>query len=425
MNFFECMEFGRAQELIDARLAGSVVGSEAVELLLALGRVTAEEIRAREDLPPFSRSSVDGYAVRSADTFGANESAPALLEIIGAIEMGQSANGEIVSGTAAAIPTGGMLPAGADAVVMLEYAEQPDGQSLLVQRMVAPHENVITRGEDVTAGTVIVRAGLRLTSRHIGMLAASGCQRVMVRKKIKVALISTGDELVDISETPAVGKIRDVNSYSLYALLTEMGCEVEPFGIVKDSYEHYLACLTQAAAACQMVVISGGSSVGTKDFTIPAIQALPGPGVILHGLAVKPGKPTIFGMTGAVPLFGLPGHPVAAFMICSRLVARAVARLNGMQPAGKHAAGWTAVLTRNIASAPGRDDFVNVRLVPQANGYAAEPILGKSGLLAVLLQSDGVVHIPAGKSGLYKGETVLVQTMTADAEGSGCDLEEK
>jgi len=416
MDFFECMEFGKAQELIDDRLGKNIVGSERVELLLALGRVTAEEIRAREDMPPFARSTVDGYAVRSADTFGANDAAAALFELIGEIAMGQAASMEIVPGTAVAIPTGGMLPPGADAVVMLEYAEQPDGQTLLVQRMVAPNENVIVRGEDIAAGALIVKAGIQITPRHIGMLAACGCQQLMVRKKIKVALISTGDELVDISEIPAVGQIRDVNSYSLSALLTEMGCAVEPFGIIKDSYERFLDCLMKAVADCQMVVISGGSSVGTKDFTIPAIQALPGPGIMMHGLAVKPGKPTIFAMTGSVPIFGLPGHPVAAFMVCSQLVARAVQRLNGMQPADHPNNGSPAVLSRNIASAPGRDDFVNVRLVPQANGCAAEPLIGKSGLLMVLMQSDGVVHIPAGKSGLYKGETVIVQTMTAGAE---------
>ena len=407
MDFLHCMEFDKAQAILCEQLDGSLVAGELVELSLALGRITSEEIRATEDLPPFARSTVDGYAVRCEDTFGASESAAALFSVLGEVLMGQETKLELHPGEAAVIPTGGMLPAGADAVVMLEYTEQPDPQTLLVQRTVAPNENVVTRGEDVTAGAAIIDRGIRLTPQHIGLLAACGCDRLRVRKKIKVALISSGDELVDIHVSPAFGQIRDVNSYSLAALLSELGCEVERIGIVKDSFEQFLSSLSKAVTNCQMVVISGGSSVGAKDFTVPAMQALGEPGILIHGLAIKPGKPTIFGMAGKVPVFGLPGHPVAALTVCGQLVAAAIHRMTGVKP-GAVSQGIPAVLTRNIASAPGRDDFVNVRLVKGVDGYAAEPVFGKSGLISIMTQADGVVHIPAEKSGLYEGERVIV-----------------
>ncbi len=407
MDFLHCMELNEAQRLMEENLTESLVGEELVELPEAFGRITSEDIRATEDLPPFARSTVDGYAVRSEDTFGASESAGALFTIIGEVSMGKETKLELGPGEAVTVPTGGMLPGGADAVVMLEYTERPDEQTLLIQRMVAPNENVMTRGEDITAGACIVRQGVRITPQHIGLLAACGCHHLKVREKIKVALISSGDELVDIHDTPAFGQIRDVNSYSLAAMLTEMGCEVERVGIVKDSYGHFLSSLSDAVANFQMVLISGGSSVGTKDFTVPAMQALGGPGILIHGLAIKPGKPTIFGMVGRVPVFGLPGHPVAALTVCGQLVAAAVHQMTGLQRTST-AGGVPAVLGRNIASAPGRDDFVQVRLKKSTEGLVAEPVFGKSGLISIMAQADGIIRIPAAKSGLYEGEQVFV-----------------
>lgn len=415
MEYLHCMEFAQAQQLLCAQLDGTLLGAEMVELPAALGRVTAEAVTATEDLPPFARSTVDGYAVRSEDTFGANESAGALLSISGEIAMGQETSLEIRSGEAAAIPTGGMLPGGADAVVMLEYTERPDEAVLLVQRAVAPTENVMTRGEDIAAGACIVARGVRITPQHIGLLAACGCERLLVREKLKVAVISSGDELVDIHQTPKFGQIRDVNSYSLSAMLSELGCEVERIGIVKDSYEHFFASLSDAVSYFQMVVISGGSSVGAKDFTVPAMRALGEPGILIHGLAIKPGKPTIFGMVGSVPVFGLPGHPVAAMMVCGQLVAAAVRQMTGMR-ASSAGGGIPAVMARNVASAPGRDDFIQVRLEKRAAQLVAVPILGKSGLIGIMAQADGVIRIPAEKSGLYEGEPVFVYKTTDGME---------
>ena len=415
MEYLHCIEFTQAQRLIDANMDKSLLGTEVVALSAALGRIASEAVRATEALPPFARSTVDGYAVRSEDAFGATESAGALFSMIGEVEMGEETKLQLRSGEAAAIPTGGMMPIGADAVVMLEYTERPDPQTLLIQKMVAPNENVMTRGEDIAEGACIIEKGTRITPQDIGLLAACGCDRLTVREKLKVAVISSGDELVDIHQSPKFGQIRDVNSYSLAAMLTELGCEVERIGIVKDSYEHFFASLSDAVSYFHMVVISGGSSVGAKDFTVPAMQALGEPGIIIHGLAIKPGKPTIFGMVGSVPVFGLPGHPVAALMVCGQLVTAAIRQMTGerMKTAVR---GVPATLARNIASAPGRDDFIQVRLEMRDGKLTAVPILGKSGLISIMAQADGVICIPAEKSGLYEGEQVFVYRTTDGME---------
>lgn len=406
MDFLHCMELDQAQDLIRRTIQGIVIGEEIVGLEDALGRVTAEEIPATEDLPPFSRSTVDGYAVRSSDTFGASDAAAAFLSIVGEVQMGQLAIGLVGPGQASIVPTGGMLPAGADAVVMVEHTEQPDSQTVLVQRAVAPGENIIQRGEDIACGTTIVEKGVRITPQLIGLLAACGCSRLLVKRKIKVAVLSSGDELVDVNEIPAMGQMRDVNSYSLSALLKALGCEVYRMGIVRDNYETFVSRLTDAVAQCQLVIISGGSSVGAKDFGVTAMAALGAPGILIHGLAIKPGKPTIFAMAGKVPIFGLPGHPVAALTVCGELVAAAIRQMSGQVASAEM--GIPAILSRNIASAPGRDDFINVRLVRRDGGYVAEPVLGKSGLISIMAKADGLLHVPMEQSGLYEGDSVVI-----------------
>ena len=407
MEFIQCMPLDQARDLIISSLKGIQVNKETVPLIDALGRITTEDIIARENLPPFSRSTVDGYAVRSADTFGASETSPSLFSLAGEILMGQQTDIVLQSGQAAAIPTGGMLPAEADAVVMLEYTERPDDHTLLVLKTAAPGENVVVKGEDLQAGSVVVPQGQRLAPQHIGALAASGCTDVPVCKKLQVAIISTGDELVDINETLGFGKIRDINSYAIGAMLSETGCQVKLLGIVRDSYDQFHTALSEAVSTSQMVVISGGSSVGARDFTVKALGALGTPGVLLHGIALKPGKPTIYGMVNKVPVFGLPGHPVAAMTVCHQLVKPAARMLMGQQEAEK-ATAIPARLVRNVASTPGRDDFINIRLTKQDDQYIAEPILGKSGLVSTMAQADGLMHIPADKSGVYDGETVEV-----------------
>jgi len=407
MDFFQCISLSEAQDLIMDRLTGMAVDSEIVDLPDALGRIVAENIMAKEDLPPFSRSTVDGFAVRSADTFGASESSPALFSIIGKVMMGEESTIELQSGQTVEIPTGGMLPAGADAVVMLEYTEQHDESDVMVLKMVAPGDNLVGKGDDIKTGITIVEQGQKLAAQHIGALAACGFTDILVSKKVEVAILSTGDELVDIHESLQGGQIRDVNSYALGAMLTESGCVVKRMGILKDSFKQFYDALKAAVATCQLVIISGGSSVGARDYTEKAINALGAPGVLIHGMAVKPGKPTIFGMIGGIPVFGLPGHPVAAMTICQQLVKAAACKLMGQQQRADVFV-ILACLSRNLPSVPGRDDFINVRLRKQDGKYMAIPILGKSGLISTISEADGTVHIPADKSGLYQGEVVEV-----------------
>ncbi|MZP30021.1 molybdopterin molybdenumtransferase MoeA [Heliobacterium undosum] len=407
MDFFQCIPLREAQEIIAKELTGAIVAFEQVSLVDALGRVAATDIAAIENLPPFSRSTVDGFAVRSADTFGASEAAPSLFTIVGEVLMGQPTDIELRPGQAATIPTGGMLPAGADAVVMLEYAEQPDPHSLLISKMIAPGENVVVKGEDIAYGSIILRRGQKITPAHIGVLAASGVTYVPVRQPVKVAIISTGDELVDIDVPVKAGQIRDVNSYALGALFTGWGCQVTRMGIVRDSFEQFYRALAEAAVTHHMVVISGGSSVGARDFTVKAIDGLGAPGVLFHGIAIKPGKPTIFGMVEGTPIFGLPGHPVAAMTVSDQLVKPAVRLLSGQKNTFQRTR-VTARLNRNVASSPGRDDFIGVRLIKEGANNKAAPIFGKSGLIRLMAESDGIMHIPADKSGVYEGEAVEV-----------------
>jgi len=410
MDYFNCISLNEAERLILHGFSGLQAEIEQVTLPEALGHILAEDIISKEDLPPFSRSTVDGFAVRSMDTFGAGEGVPALLNIAGEVAMGEQALFSVQPGQAVAIATGGMLPVGADAVVMLEYTERPDNSTLLVVRTVAPGENVIVKGEDISAGHCILRQGRRILPQDIGALAACGYSIVPVRRKPVVVIISTGDEVVDVPCSPVNGQIRDINLYTLSAMLEDAGCIVKRYGIVKDNYEDLLTALSQSILHCNVVVVSGGSSVGARDHTVRAIQELGKKDVLFHGVAVKPGKPTIFGRIGNVPVFGLPGHPVAAMTVCRQIVTPAIQSFLGQAVGEVYTI--PARMTRSMASVPGRDDYIRVRLIRKSDGYWAEPILGKSGLISTMCTASGIVHISADKGGLYSEEIVEVEIIT-------------
>ena len=410
MEYFNCISLNDAEQLVLNELAGLIVGSEQVALVQALGRIVAEDVVSKEDLPPFSRSTVDGFAVRGMDTFGASEGVPALFDIVGEVAMGQETLIQLKPGQAVTIPTGGMLPLGANAVVMMEHTERPDNSSLLVLKAVAPGENVVVKGEDISKGRLILSQGRKILPQDIGALAACGYVAVPVRQKPEVVIISTGDEVVDVACTPVGGQIRDINSYALAAMLEDAGCIVRRHGIVKDQYEELLAAVSQAVRDCNMVVVSGGSSVGVRDHTVRVLTELGKADVLFHGVAVKPGKPTIFGMVGKVPVFGLPGHPVAAMTVCGQIVKPAIQKLLGQVISASYTI--PARLSRSMASVPGRDDFIRVQLIKKAGEYWAEPVLGKSGLISTMSTADGIVHIPADKGGLYSEEMVQVELIT-------------
>ena len=287
--------------------------TESVPLSSAIGRVLAQDITACEYVPDFNRSTVDGYAVRASDTFGCTDAIPAIVQVAGEILMGQSAELLLQAETCCAVPTGGALPDGADSVVMVEYTEDYGDGTVGILKSVAPGDNVIFRGDDVYPGKVVLQKGRVLGAQDIGALAAIGQIAVPVRQMLTVGVISTGDELVPPEEVPQAGQVRDVNSPMLEAMLTAFGAKVKNYGIVVDDFDKLSEKIRQAVSECDMVLISGGSSVGAKDATCRIIESMGE--LLLHGIAIKPGKPTILGMVADKPVFGLPGHPVAAYFI--------------------------------------------------------------------------------------------------------------
>lgn len=373
----------------------------------ARGHVLAEECVAREDVPGFDRSTVDGYAVKAEDTYGSSESSPQFLEVVGEIKMGEEARMPIKRGQAMAIPTGGMLPPGSDSVIMIEHCEDIDGL-LNTYRPVAPLENVIQRGEDVRQNQVVLERGSRLRPQELGILAALGYSEVKVTRPVKVGYLSSGDEIVPYqTKKLQIGQVRDINQVTVAALVEEWGGVPKLGGIVKDDFNQFKQVAQQLLDEVDFLVLSGGSSVGTKDFTTEVIQSLGEPGVLVHGVSVKPGKPTIFSMAGEKPVLGLPGHPASAMLIFLLFGQPILNRLQG-DITKFTSRRMEARVTQNIASSPGRADYIRVRLHKRENEWWAEPVLGKSGLISTLVASDGLLEISSVKEGVREGEQVPV-----------------
>ncbi len=389
------------------------VATETVELPDALGRVLSEDLRADEDLPPFSRSTMDGYAVKGSATFGASEANPAYLTVKGAIAMGESPAFSLMPGECARIATGGMLPDGADAVIMIEHAEGLDdfdiGGTIEVYRSAAPGQHVIQKGEDVQKGATLLTRGQRLRSQEIGLLAAFGIASISVYRRPLIGILSTGDEVVTLQETPLPGQIRDINTYTLSGLVREAGAEPRSFGIVKDDYDSLQSGIDQALAVSDMVLVSGGSSVGTRDFTIDVFSNLPDTAILVHGISISPGKPTILARVGNRAVWGLPGHVTSAMVVFSQVVRPFIDHVSGGSPdSGRPSRVISARLTRNIASAQGRIDFIRVRLMAEDGEMWAAPILGKSGLIHTMVKADGLVAVGMNAEGLDRDAVVSV-----------------
>jgi molybdopterin molybdotransferase len=374
--------------------------TEMVPLESSVGRVLAGAVAADSDIPGFDRSVVDGFAVRASDTAGSGDSAPALLRCTGRITMGrQESVPAIGPGECAYIPTGGVLPAGADAAVMVEYTEEAS-DTVLVKKPVSHGENVIRRDEDFRKGEPVFPAGRHISPQDAGVLAACGCANVPVAKKPIVGIISTGNELVPVTQVPGPGQVRDANAPMLAAYLAEYGCIPRLFGIVRDEKEAFEVILKRAVEECDVVVLSGGSSKDDRDMTAGTIASLGK--IFVHGVAIAPGKPTIIGGVAGKPVFGLPGHPASAFVVLIAIVRPLLDRMLGVS----HPLMRTekATLSINIPSQRGREEYVRVRL---ENGVAT-PLFGKSGLLNTLVRSDGLVRIPAGAEGIEQGSVVTV-----------------
>lgn len=377
--------------------------TERVALTASLGRVLAQDVTAVEYVPDFHRSTVDGYAVRGADTFGCSDSIPAILTVTGAVSMGAAAEGEVAENTCMAIPTGGALPPGADAVVMIEYTEDYGDGTIGVVKPAAPGSNLVYRGDDVRPGKVVLQTGRVLTAADIGAMAALGLGTVPVVRRPRVAIISTGDELVAVTEQPGPGQVRDVNSALLAAAVSSYGGEAVPMGALRDDETLLEETVRRALEICDCVLISGGSSVGEKDATCRVVERLGR--LLLHGVAMKPGKPTILGMAEEKPVMGLPGHPGAAFFVADLFVKPLLARMQGRRTVRRPV---SAVLTETVSANHGRAQYTGVHLTEWNGRFDAQPIRSKSGLISTLAGSDGYFSIPRDCEGLPQGSTVAV-----------------
>src|SRR3954469_23211189 len=377
---------------------------ETVALEEAHGRVPAEPVPAPADLPGFARSTVDGFAVRAADTYGASEGLPSYLDVAGAVAMGRAPEGGVAPGIAVAIPTGGGLPPRADAVVRVEHTQEAMPGTIEVVRPAAPGDGMVRADEDAPAGAELLPAGRPLRPQDLGVLAAAGVTDVRVFARPRVAIVSTGDEVVDpATETLAVGQVRDATAVALAALVRDAGGAPDPRRIVRDDRDALLAALRAAVAECDVVVVSAGSSVGARDETAAAVAQLGGPGIWTHGIALRPGKPTLLADSGGVPVIGLPGNPRSALVVF-RLVGVPLVRLVGGITAPPPEPAVRARLERDIPSAAGRLDVVQVAV---RDGVAA-PLFGASALLSILTAADGYVVVPDDATGLPAGTEVNV-----------------
>lgn len=371
---------------------------ETLPLDEACGRIAAEDIFSCEDVPSFSRSTMDGYALNAADTYGSGESMPAMLDIKGEILMGESADISLGSGECIKISTGGMLPDGADAVIPVENTDEDNGVCL-VYKSVSPFENVTKKGDDIKVGECVIKKDTVLSPAHIGLLASVGKAEIKVKKRPLVGIISTGNEIIEINEELTAGKIREVNSHQLAALCRAYGCEAKLYGTVKDEYDAIFNAVKTAVDECDTVLISGGSSAGTKDMTVNVIEKIGT--VFAHGLAMKPGKPTIIGKADGKAVFGLPGHPAACYFVTEIIVKQLIDILLGRT---EKRVTQKLRLAENISSNHGREEYICVK----TDGETAVPVYGKSGLMSILCESDGYIKIDRNCEGLRKDEAVTV-----------------
>jgi molybdopterin molybdotransferase len=377
----------------------------------ALGRICAADILSPENLPPYPRSTMDGYAVRSRDTFGASEKLPAYLEVSGEVYMGEFPEHGPLPGSCYHIATGGILPPGTDAVIMLEHTVAIDGSMIEVLQPVAAGANVIQVGEDVAQDELLLPAGHRIRPQDIGLLAGVGVNSISVFRRVRVGIISTGDEIVDHEQQPSPGKIRDTNRISLAAQVRNTNAKPAFYGIASDNKEDLTRMVREAMAANEIVLLSGSSSVGARDLGEQVIETMGPPGIIVHGVAVKPGKPVIIARAADSLIFGLPGHPVSAAVAFDLFVRPAIMHLSGIADDGlpKYRT-IRARLMRNLSSASGRTDFVRVQIkIIAGKEPEAYPILGKSGALSTMVKAHGYVEIAEKLQGVKEGEIVEVK----------------
>lgn len=397
MNFFKTISLDEAVNEIKNRLEKDRK-TEEIYLWESLNRVLSEEIVSSIDLPSFNRSTVDGYAVKAKEVSGASEFSPIPLTYIGEGEMGEATNLLLKSGECMYIPTGGMLPEGSDAMVMIEDCESL-ADEILINRGVSELSNIILKGTEVKKGEILIKKGEVLKSSHIGVLSSIGKDRVKVYKKLKFSIISTGDEIVGLGKDLKLGEVYDINTHIFSALIKEGFGEVVQTFLVRDDLEMLSKNLESALEKSDIVLISGGSSVGIRDFTVRALEDVGGE-VFIHGLSLKPGKPTIVAKCKEKFVFGMPGHPQSGVTVFKALVEPIFLNRERVKIYGE--------LAQNIYGDPGKRCFINAKLEVENGNIKIYPLTSKSSMIRPVLDSDGIISIPEYKEGFYKGEIVEV-----------------
>ena len=398
------------QEALRALLQVSSVGSERIPTVRARARVLAEDLYSSVDLPHFHRAAMDGYAVKAKDTFGANQSLPAYLKLAGVVEMGKEATQLLGAGEAIRISTGGMMPPESDAVVMVEYTDETDAGLVEIHRSVSPWQNVIQIGDDIKKRELVFHRGRRLRAHDLGALTGVGISSVLVYMRPRIALISTGDEIVDADTDPMPGQVRNINQHSLAGLIEGCGAKLRDWGVIRDDKDQLIRAIGEALQWSDLVLLSGGSSMGAKDIALEAILSFPDSEFIFHGISVSPGKPTIFAKACGKPIMGLPGYPVSALVIFDLFAAPMLRKIGGEEVTGINQFEKTlrATLKTNIASQVGREDYVRVTLERDSERWLATPLPSKSGAIFTLVKADGMVRIDLNQDGLEQGEEVEV-----------------
>lgn len=405
VNIFNVKSLHDAKSIILSDQNTITLQTESVHLLESHGRIAAETLYSQVDVPAFNRSTVDGYAVKVKEIMGASESIPSILTLKKEVMMGENASSPLYSGEAIYVPTGGMLPEGADGMVMIEHTEVLDEHTLLIKKPIAFGENITYRGDDLKENDAILKTGDKISAYDMGVLAGVGIGWIKVFEKIKIAILSTGDEIIDYDKEPGPGQIRDINGYTLSGASIACGGQVVYKALIKDDFEALRGALDHSVHAADIVILSGGSSVGTRDFTNTAINSFKAGEILLHGISVKPGKPTIVGKIDNKMVFGLPGHPAASAIIFEILVKPYIEMC---QMKAQSTITISAKLTTNLHAAPGKDTFVMVTLHRDNGITYATPIHGKSGLMTLLTKATGYIQITSEQEGIYKDQEVEV-----------------
>ena len=401
MDFFNVVTVEEARDIIWDNFKDWELETEMVNILESADRTLAEDVVSGINVPEFNRSTVDGYGIIVEDSHGATETIPSILNIVGEIKMGEISNIRISSGEAIYIPTGGMVPEGVTGIIMIENTEKMGEDTILIYKPISKGGNMVYIGDDIKKGNIAVKKGRILNAEVIGTLAALGIPKVTLYKKPRFYIISTGDEIIDIDEDLTEGKIRDINSYAIHILVEKIGGQVVNKVIIKDEYELLRQEVEKAIGLSDIVLISGGSSVGAKDYTGKVINSFDGKGVLAHGLSIKPGKPTIIGECKGKLLMGLPGHPVSSIIVFKALIEDYIDK----KLANKRILpSIEATMESNFPSSPGKETYQMIKLKKLNGEYYASPTHGKSGMISLLSESQGYIIIEGYEEGINKGD---------------------